>query len=826
MSEHCLKPAIATAILAVALLGGSCAPSADEEDAHLCGDIRCDSLGTEARGLAGAKTILFLRVDFSDLTGEPISQSAAQTLIDSSVNAYIEAASYGQVSLTATVTPLLRMPRTKAYYAYSIARDDQLRSDALAAAAALDPAYAAANFDYDIVAFKHFPEWTTPSWAKQGYRGLWLNGYFGWPLVSHELGHNFGLPHAGTFETTGSIIGPGSGDEYGHPWDMMGKGGTAGTSMKVADHFNASFKHRLGWLSSGELQVVTSSGTHRLYAYETTIGSGLHALKIPRGDGAGRSHWVEFRQGQTTNALLMSGVSINRDTPTPFNAASLLLDMTPASSGGVSDSALVIGRTFSDWNAGIHVTPIGKGGTTPESIDVVVNLGEFPGNGPPTVAISASKTNLSSGTVVNFTATASDPDGDALAYHWDFGDGSFGPNAPAASHTYVGSAAELVARCTVSDRKGGIGRDSVILRVGSPSTHRISGTVTEGGRPLVGVRISDGTRSTLTDSDGTYTLVGVPAGTRTLTAVKYDYGFAPSSDTVSVSGNVTGRDFTATPNRYTVSGRVVLGTSGVSGVTVSDGTRSATSDANGNYVLTDVPNGFYTLTATKPGDRYSFTPFNGCSPGSPLEVQGRSLTTCSFRADRYALSGKVIGVSDGATAAQVTVTDGVRSTTGLFALGPTDWGYIINGVPPGSWTVTATLPGKTLAPANFTNPVTVDHSSVPGLDFIIVDGGTGADAGEPTDAGAGDGGGFDGGAEPDGGVEEGDGGTPADAGTTVDAGAGDGGSPGSDPEPDGGSPSLSEGPVSGGCGCGGAGDSLAWLGLLALTVPMRARRGR
>jgi hypothetical protein len=53
----------------------------------------------------------------------------------------------------------------------------------------------------------------------------------------------------------------------------------------------------------------------------------------------------------------------------------------------------------------------------------------------------------------------------------------------------------------------------------------------------------------------------------------------------------------ATPTTFSISGRI-LNPSGVAvaGVTVSDGTRSAVSDAQGNYTISDVPNGTYTLT--------------------------------------------------------------------------------------------------------------------------------------------------------------------------------------------------------------------------------------
>jgi hypothetical protein len=67
----------------------------------------------------------------------------------------------------------------------------------------------------------------------------------------------------------------------------------------------------------------------------------------------------------------------------------------------------------------------------------------------------------------------------------------------------------------------------------------------------------------------------------------------------------TGDPYAAT---FRISGYVVLGTTGaaVEGVAVSDGTRSATTNAAGYYEILSVPAGNYTLTPTKSGN--TFTP--------------------------------------------------------------------------------------------------------------------------------------------------------------------------------------------------------------------------
>jgi PKD repeat protein len=112
--------------------------------------------------------------------------------------------------------------------------------------------------------------------------------------------------------------------------------------------------------------------------------------------------------------------------------------------------------------------PIAKGGTAPESLDVVVNIGPFPNNNAPSLDISSSATAVPAGTPVAFTATASDPEGDSLAYFWDFGDKTYGLNGASLSKSW-NTVGEYVVNCVVSDMKGGTASRWMVITVGSPS---------------------------------------------------------------------------------------------------------------------------------------------------------------------------------------------------------------------------------------------------------------------------------------------------------------------------------------------------------------------
>ena len=152
---------------------------------------------------------------------------------------------------------------------------------------------------------------------------------------------------------------------------------------------------------------------------------------------------------------------------------------------------------------------------------------------------------------INFAATASDPDGDVLSYAWDFGDKSFSTTNSSIISKSWSTAGEYRVRCTASDMKGKTTSASVIVTVGSPTTFRISGTITMDGQPLPNVRVhnslsSSSYREAYTDADGKYSITRLSAATYTVSAQLYGHNFTPSgSASVTVGPNKSGMDFSA-----------------------------------------------------------------------------------------------------------------------------------------------------------------------------------------------------------------------------------------------------------------------------------------
>jgi plastocyanin len=169
-------------------------------------------------------------------------------------------------------------------------------------------------------------------------------------------------------------------------------------------------------------------------------------------------------------------------------------------------------------------------------------------------------------------------------------------------------------------------------------TYSISGQVTLTGSGLSGVTITlKGVNSATatTDTSGNYTFNNLTNGAYNIWAEKPGFLFSPDFSMGIINGNITGLNFTATSAPYSISGRVTLNGSGLSGVVIGARgpgsattlTETTTTDVSGNYTFTNIANGDYTITPTEAG--FDFSPTSSHQTVSGADIIGVNFTASS-----------------------------------------------------------------------------------------------------------------------------------------------------------------------------------------------------
>ncbi|MEQ9106288.1 MAG: PKD domain-containing protein [Limnobacter sp.] len=298
--------------------------------------------------------------------------------------------------------------------------------------------------------------------------------------TSHEAGHTLGLSHDGT-TSTGYYSGHGTGETSWAP--IMGVGyGKNLVQWSKGEYANANQQQDDYLVMQGRgvpfdldehgdsISTATALSGGVVNGFEQYKATGIL-------QGPNDSDYVSFSGNAGAISIDVKPLSAN------LGNADILITLLDAQNNVLAQSnaieTLGTSLTFNLPEQGTYILkvegsgkgdPLATGYTKYGSVgywSALINAQATSGNLSPTAQISADKITGTAPLVINFSALAStDPEGSALSYHWDFGDGT-NATGPTITKTYQ-SAGNYTASVRVTDTGGLSSSASVSINVTAP----------------------------------------------------------------------------------------------------------------------------------------------------------------------------------------------------------------------------------------------------------------------------------------------------------------------------------------------------------------------
>ncbi len=187
-----------------------------------------------------------------------------------------------------------------------------------------------------------------------------------------------------------------------------------------------------------------------------------------------------------------------------------------------------------------------------------------------------------------------------------------------------------------------------------PAIYSISGTISpaSGGAGATLTLSGAAVGTTTADASGNFVFSGLSSGAYTITPSKTGFSFTPGNTTTTINNaNVTGINFTTSTQAFNVSGTITPVTGGSDAILSLSGnlTETTTADSAGNFTITGLSNGTYTITPSNAG--FTFSPVS-----QSFIINGTNLTGVKFTASPLTTSFSISGTITAAPNSACTPT--------------------------------------------------------------------------------------------------------------------------------------------------------------------------
>jgi len=349
------------------------------------GDIQKLAFTQPILPIPSTQKLLIIPIDFKNsgsLESRPFTpEAASKVFFEGAIQQFFANQSYGKLAFEGKVLPWQRINRDGR--AGTVC--DYVRYDEIANIAKLSNE---TIVSYDaIVLLVYHPtmgggcssvgKWDFPFDGKMEHIGLaqiaapveWARELTPNYVVTHEMGHIVGLPHANGYDCGDVTLSSSCIDiEYGDYFDTMGRG-------EFARNYNSFYKEQLGWLTSSDVAHISNTGLYTIRNYSAQ--SGIRAGKISL--AGNKAIYLEYRRGEGLDATL-SGSFLGANERGLImhyvdNAkyTSYLLDAVPTNDvwqKDVEEVSLQVGQSFTIPNTDTVIT-VRSAGTSEISFDVI-----------------------------------------------------------------------------------------------------------------------------------------------------------------------------------------------------------------------------------------------------------------------------------------------------------------------------------------------------------------------------------------------------------------------------------------------------------------------